>query len=153
MTRASRFPHAAPPDNAMQWLDLPLAARLPDLRNQSLAAIHLVMSLRLCALAEVAGREPLAALACRLGSVTAAQAVFDLTDRITRAWPDRFATARPCCPGMTPDEWTVAMLARAARQADRPGFAAVLDGFVRAERHDALFAATVAALAAIDATC
>ncbi len=140
-----------PPANAAQWRRASLAAQLPDLRQQSLVAIHLVISLRFCAMAEAAGREPLAALACRLGSVTAARAVFDLTERITRAWPDRFATARPCCSAMTPDEWTAAMMTRAARAADRAGFCAVLDGFVRADRHDALFDATVAAIAAVEA--
>lgn len=140
-----------PTANAAQWHDLHLSAKLPDLRQQSMAAIHLVMSLRFCAMAEAAGREPLAALSCRLGSVTAARAVLQLTECITRAWPDRFATARPCCTGMTPDEWTAAMMTRAARSGDRAGFSAVLDGFVRADRHEVLFDAAVGAMAAIEA--
>ena len=128
-----------------------LAAVLPDLRQQPLAAIHLVMSIRLCALGEASGQDPLPALACRLGSITAARAVLDLTERLSRAWPERYTTARPCCSRMTPDEWTVALLARAARAADRAAFSAALDGFVRTDRHEPLYAATIGAIAAIDA--
>lgn len=145
------LPGNAPATGDARALSPGLAAVLPDLRLQPLAAIHLVMSIRLCALAEAHDSDALAALACRLGSVTAAKAVSDLAERIGQTWPERFVTARPCCLRMTPDEWTVALMARASRAADRDTFAAALHGFVRTDRHDALYAATTAALAAIDA--
>jgi hypothetical protein len=54
---------------------------------------------------------------------------------------------RPCCLAMTPDEATLSALVRNALAADRAGFASVVDGFVRADRHGALYEATVHAVA------
>jgi len=124
---------------------------LPDIRTQSLAAVHLVMSLRLCALFDQAGREPVAELAQRFGSVTAACAVLHLAGTLVRCWPDRYQAARPCCRGMTPDEWTLAEMARAAENCDRAGFEAALAGYVRTDRHEVLFDAALRAVAALQA--
>lgn len=124
---------------------------VPDIRRQSLVSVHLVMSLRLCALFEQAGREPVAELAQRFGSVTAACAVLHLAGTLVRCWPDRYQAGRPCCRGLTPDEWTLAEMARAAETCDRAGFEAALAGFVRTDRHEPLFDASLRAVAALQA--
>ena len=50
---------------------------------------------------------------------------------------------------MSPDERTFAAMARTATAGDRDGFSRILDGFVRADRHERLFAATLDAVAAL----
>ena len=124
-------------------------ARIPDLRVQPLAAAQLIMTMRLRPIFDHAERDPAAELATRLGSVPAALAALALCEHVGAAWPDAFALHRPCCVKLTPDEHTLAQMARAAAAGDRAGFSALLDGFVRASRHDRLFDATVLALAAL----
>ncbi len=122
-------------------------SRLGDIRALSLPALHLIMTLRLCVLIEKVGRDPLSELATRFQSVAAARAALDLADQIARLWPSRYQPARPCSLGMTPDEATLAAMARAATDRDRGAFDHTLTGFVRADRHAALFDATVQAVA------
>ncbi|MDK4805826.1 MAG: hypothetical protein OC190_04680 [Novosphingobium aromaticivorans] len=116
--------------------------RPQDIRALSLAALHAVMAMRLCALFERAGRDPLPDLAQRYRSMETARAVHALVRKVVRTWPERFLVNRPCQLVMTPDEATLAAMLRHALGADRAGFADLLDGFVRADRHDGLFEAT-----------
>lgn len=118
----------------------------PDLRVQSHGAIHLVMTMRVRSLLERAERDPIAELSARLCSVPAAIAALELADQVSAVWPEAFVVNRPCCMKLSPDEHTLAQMARSARAGDRAAFSAVLDGFVRAGRHDRLFDATVHAL-------
>ena len=123
--------------------------RVGDIRRLSLAGLHLVMAMRLFALFERAGRDPLEELSQRFGSVSAAIAMVDLADQIVQCWPERYHASRPCCLAMTPDEWTVAHLCSAVEAGSRARFVAVLDGFVRRDRHDRLFDAAVRIVAAL----
>lgn len=125
-------------------------ARLGDIRSLALPALHVVMTLRLCALMERAGRDPLTELATRYHSVAAAKASLELADTISRCWPAPYQSARPCSMGMTPDEATLAAMVRAALGGDRQAFDAALSGFVRADRHEALFDATVQAVVLLE---
>lgn len=128
------------------------ALRRPhDIRGLSLNALHLVMAMRLCALFERAGRDPVPDLAQRYRSVEAACAVHGLVRTIVHTWPEPFMVNRPCCLAMTPDEVTLAGMTRSAIAADRAGFAAMLDGFVRNDRHEALHEATRHAVASLSA--
>ena len=126
-------------------------ARLPDLRAQPVAVAQLVMTMRLRPILEYAERDVVAELSTRLGSVPAALAALALCEQVKTAWPEAFALSRPCCVKLTPDEHTLARMARAAAAGDRAGFSELLDGFVRTSRHDRLFDATVRALAALAA--
>lgn len=126
-------------------------ARPLDLRGLNLTALHLVMAIRLCALFERAQREPLAELAQRFRSFEAAEAVLDLIRVLAGSWPEPFVANRPCCLALSPDETTVAAMARHALAADRPAFSAELEGFVRADRHERLYAGTVRAGAMLQA--
>jgi hypothetical protein len=118
-----------------------------DIRALSLPALHLVMTLRLCDLLERAGRDPLTELATRFQSVAAARAALHFADTVERVWPSRYDPARPCSLGMTPDEATLAAVVRAALACDRAACTRALQGFVRADRHAALYDAAVHAVA------
>jgi hypothetical protein len=124
--------------------------RLGDIRSLTLPALHVVMTMRLCALMERAGRDPLTELSTRYRSVAAAKASLALADRIARYWPTAYQAARPCSMGMTPDETTLAAMVRAALAGDRRAFDAALAGFVRGDRHENLFDATVQAVVLLD---
>lgn len=126
-------------------------ARIPDLRVQPLAAAQLVMAMRLRPILDCAERDAVAELAMRFGSLPAALAALALCEQVAAAWPEAFALHRPCCVKLTPDEHTLAQMARATATGDRAAFSALLDGFVRTSRHDRLFDATVRALAALSA--
>jgi hypothetical protein len=122
-------------------------ARPHDLRGLTLTGLHMVMALRLCALFDQDGRDPVPDLARRYRSIEAACAVHGLVQTIKHVWPEPFMVNRPCCHAMTPDEVTLSMLVRNARSADREAFMRAVDGFVRAERQSALYEATVHAVA------
>jgi len=117
-------------------------ARPQDVRALSLTALHAVMAMRLSALFERAGRDPVPDLAQRYRSIETAAAVHALVLRVIRTWPERFLVNRPCQLTMTPDEATLAAMVRHALVADRQGFASLLDGFVRADRQDGLYHST-----------
>ncbi len=122
-------------------------ARPADLRTLPIAALHLVMAMRFCALFDRAGRDPVVELATRLGSIPAATATLKLIGTVGKIWPDPFVVGRPCCMAMTPDERTLAMMVRAAQTVDHAGFCRQIDGLVRSDRHDALFDQTVRCVA------
>lgn len=122
-------------------------ARPRDVRGLALKSLHMVMAMRLCALFDQAGRDPVPDLARRYRSIEAACAVHGLVQTIKQVWPEPFMVNRPCCHAMTPDEVTLSALVRTARSGNRAGFAQAVDGFVRAERHAALYEATVHAVA------
>jgi tRNA pseudouridine-54 N-methylase len=124
-------------------------ARPADIRALPLPIMHLVMAMRLCGLFEQAGREPLVELTTRFASVTIAEQVLAIAQLIGRSWPERFVSARPCCLRLSPDERTLANLARAGLMADRDRFDRELDGFVRKERREPLYAQLVQTLAAL----
>ena len=121
----------------------------PDLRHQPLVVLHLVMATRLIALCDRAGRDPVCELALRVRSCAAATALVGLSAALVRAWPDALVTGRPCCMAMTPDEATLAGMARAGLAGDRAAFSRTIAGLIRPDRHEPLYDATVGALAAI----
>jgi hypothetical protein len=120
-----------------------------DVRALSLTGLHIVMAMRLCALFEQAGREPVPELARRFRSVEAALAMLGLVDTIATCWPEPVTVNRPCCMAMSPDEATVAAMARAATAGDSAAFGDALTGFVSAEHYEHLFEASVRAVAAL----
>lgn len=118
-----------------------------DARALTLPALHLVMAMRLGALFEAAGRDPVSELTTRYRSVTKAVAVLRFTEEAVRVWPAPFTVNRPCCIALTHDEITVATLARAGGRGDRVGFGRAIAGLVRADRHDRLYDRCVEAVA------
>lgn len=122
-------------------------ARPQDVRGLSLKGLHMTMAMRLCALFDAAGRDPVPDLARRYRSIEAACAVHGLVMTIKQVWPEPFMVNRPCCLAMTPDETTLAALARAAISGQRDAFSSAISGFVRADRHEPLYNATIHAVA------
>ena len=105
------------------------------------------MAMRLCALFERVGRDPVPDLAHRYRSIEAACAVDGMVRTLIRTWPEPFMVNRPCCLALSPDEVTLSAMVRAALIGNRAGFAMSVEGFVRADRHDALYEATLHAVA------
>lgn len=124
-------------------------ARPQDVRGLSLKGLHITMAMRLCALFDAASRDPVPDLARRYHSVEAACAIHGLVQTVKQVWPEPFMVNRPCCLAMTPDEATLAALARAALGGKRDAFSQAIAGFVRTDRHNALYEATIHAVALI----
>ena len=142
----NRDPASRPPADASAAKGAGLIERLaapPLVGELSLLALQSVLALRVLALCSKAAREPIAELTRRFRSVTAAKSFLELADCIGRCWPERLMVHRPCCSGLSPDERTLALLVDAAGAGDREAFGRAIDGFVRHDRHEALYAATV----------
>ncbi len=107
----------------------------PDLRRQSLIAVHAVMAMRLCVLCCQAGEDPSPGLAQRFGSLGASDRFRLLMTTIDAGWPDTFCVSRPCCMKMSPDETLVASLVDAVVVGQRAIFdlrsAEMLNGELR----------------------
>lgn len=114
-------------------------ARPPVLHALRAKAQVVVIAIRLCALSSREGADPLSALALQLQNCEAACAVHELVRTATHAWPERFAVGRACCQRLSPDEATLARLVQANAARDRAEFSRAIDGFVRHDRHDALW--------------
>lgn len=121
--------------------------RAPDLRALSLVGVQVVSALRLCALSNHHGIDALPELARRFRNLEAAFALADLATTMKRTWPEPVMVNRACCLRLSPDEATLAAMVRAAARGDRDSFGAALAGFVRADRHEALWNACVHAVA------
>lgn len=114
-------------------------ARPPALKALTSRAQTVVIAIRLCAMAAREQADPLAAIALQLGNCEAAFAVHELVRTVTRTWPERFVVGRACCQRLSPDEATLADLVEAAAARAREGFNRAIEGFVRHDRHDALW--------------
>lgn len=130
-----------------------IVARLaspPLLDDLSWPGLRSVVAFRILAICSRAGRDPLTELGRRFRSVTAARAFLELADLIGRYWPENVSVCRPCSRVLSPDEATFSDMVDAARNGDRMAFGQALEGFVRANRHEELFAATTQAVAQMD---
>lgn len=119
--------------------------RLPAIEDLSCLGYRTVSAIRLLAVCGKAERDPLVELTRRFGSVTAAKAFLDFADLAGDWWPERVAVMRPCCRVLSHDETAIAAMADCAGRGDRSGFEAVLEGFVRSDRHERLFASAAQA--------
>jgi hypothetical protein len=107
-----------------------------------------VHALRLIALHERLGRDPVPELAVRLGSVEVAAKALILAQAIAATWPENICISRFCCRLMSHDETTIGAFVDAAAAGDRPGFEAALAGLIRTERTDRLWEGALALAAA-----
>ncbi|RJY09765.1 hypothetical protein [Aurantiacibacter aquimixticola] len=124
--------------------------RVPELPYRSQRAMQTVLGIRWLALCSRRRHDPIVELTRRLGSITAAKAFIDFADLAGRCWPENITVLRPCCSVLSPDETVFVDMIEAARMGDRAAFSSALDGFIRADRHDRLYAAAVAAIALMD---
>ena len=114
-------------------------ARPAVLHSLAPKAQVVVIAIRLCALAARGEADPLPALALRLQNCEAAFAVHEFVRTVIRTWPERFVVGRACCQRLSPDEATLARLVQASTKRDRNGFTRAIEGFVRHDRHEALW--------------
>lgn len=92
-----------------------------------------IHALRLIAVHDRVGRDPVPELAARLGSVEVAAKALLMAQAIAAVWPENIAVSRFCCRLLSHDEATIGAFIDAATEGDRRGFEAALDGLVRAE--------------------
>jgi hypothetical protein len=119
-------------------------------RIEALAPIggRFVHALRLIALHERIGRDPVPELAVRMGSVDVAAKALILAQTIAASWPENICVSRFCCRLMSHDEATIGAFIDAAAGGDRFGFEAALDGLIRADRMHRLWEGALALAAA-----
>ncbi|GAB4476106.1 MAG: hypothetical protein OHK0018_06930 [Erythrobacter tepidarius] len=107
-----------------------------------------VHALRLIALHERLGRDPVPELAQRMGSVEIAAKALMLAQSISACWPENIHVSRFCCRLLSHDEVTIGGLVDAAARGDRDGFEDGLTGLVRPERWHRLWDGALALVAA-----
>lgn len=107
-----------------------------------------IHALRLIALHERMGRDPVPELAVRLGSVEVAAKALILAHGISACWPENIHVSRFCCRLLSHDETTIGQFIDAAANGDRQGFEGALGGLIRADRMHRLWEGALALAAA-----
>ncbi len=107
-----------------------------------------IHALRLIALHERMGRDPVPELAVRLGSVDVAARALILAQAISSSWPDNIHVSRFCCGLLSHDEATIGSFVDATAAGDRKGFEGALTGLIRPERMHRLWEGALALTAA-----
>jgi hypothetical protein len=127
-----------------------IAALATPPRVEALGPIagRFIHALRLIALHERLGHDPVPELAARLGSVEVAAKALILAQTIAASWPENIHVSRFCCRLLSHDEASIGAFVDAAAQADRQGFEAALTGLVRADRMPRLWEGALALTAA-----
>lgn len=127
-----------------------IAALATPPRIEALGPIagRFVHALRLIALHERMGRDPVPELAVRLGSVEVAAKALILAHAISSSWPENIHVSRFCCRLLSHDETTIGLFVDAAASGDRHGFEGALAGLVRADRMPRLWEGALALTAA-----
>lgn len=140
-----------PPSNAPSASTRKVIADLaasPRVETLGPIAARFVHALRLIALHERLGRDPVPELAARLGSVEVAAKALILAHAISANWPENIHVSRFCCRLLSHDEATIGAFVDAAAGADRRGFEAALTGLIRADRMPRLWEGALALTAA-----
>lgn len=127
-----------------------IAALAAPPRIEALGPIggRFVHALRLVALHERLGRDPVPELAVRLGSVEVAAKALILAQAIAACWPENIHVSRFCCRLLSHDEATIGAFVDAAAMANRPAFEGALAGLISADRMPRLWEGALALTAA-----
>ena len=113
-----------------------IAALAKPPRIESLGPIggRFIHALRLIALYERAGRDPVPELAAKLGGAEVAAKALMMAQLISAVWPENIHVSRFCCRLLSHDEATIGAFIDAAARGDRTGFEAAVTGLVRESR-------------------
>lgn len=127
-----------------------IAALAAPPRVEALGPIggRFVHALRLIALHERMGRDPVPELAVRMGSVEVAAKALILAHAVSASWPENIHVSRFCCRLLSHDEATIGRFIDAAAHGDRPGFESALSGLIRTDRMPRLWEGALALAAA-----
>jgi hypothetical protein len=127
-----------------------IAALAQPPRTEVLGPIanRFIHALRLIALHDRIGRDPVPELAARLHGVVVAAKALLLAQEIAANWPENIQISRFCCCLLSHDEATIGAFVDAAAVDDRVGFEAALTGLIRADRMHRLWEGALALVAA-----
>lgn len=139
-------PHDAPSDSARKVIAA--LATPPRVERLGPIAGRFIHALRLIAVHDRLGRDPVPELAVRLGSVEIAAKALIMAQTIAAGWPENIAVSRFCCRLLSHDEATIGAFIDAAAAGDRRGFEMALDGLIRPERAHRLWESALALAAA-----
>ena len=120
----------------------------PRIERLGPVAGRFIHALRLIALHERVGRDPVPELATKLGGVEIAAKALMLARTISAAWPENIHVSRFCCRLLSHDEATIGAFVDAAAMGDRMGFEAAITGLIRIDRAPRLWEAALALAAA-----
>jgi len=109
-------------------------ATVPCVDGVNPIAGRFIYSLRLIAVHQMAGRDPVAELAVRLGSFDVAAKSLAFAQTICAVWPENITVSRFCCCLMSHDEASIAALVEAATDRERPRFDNTVAGLIRSDR-------------------
>lgn len=123
-------------------------ANAPRIAASHPIAARIVYALRLIALYDREGGDPVPELATRMGSVESAAKALFLGQAIKACWPEDIHISRFCCGLMTHDEATIAAMVSGAVMRDRSAFEGAIGGLVRPDRFHRLWDAVLALVAA-----
>ena len=141
------MPHDRSPTAATRSIVAALAAP-PRVERLGPIGARFVHALRLIAVHERMGRDPVPELANRLGSVDVAARALILAQAIAATWPENIAVSRFCCRLLSHDEATIGAFVDAAAEGNRRRFEGALDGLVRPDRAHRLWESALALTAA-----
>ena len=136
-----------PPTTATRAIIAALAEP-PRVENLGPIGGRFIHALRLIALHERVGRDPVPELAVRLGGVEIAAKALMLAHAISASWPENIHVSRFCCRLLSHDETTIGKFVDAAAEGDRRGFEGVLGGLIRSDRMPRLWEGALALAAA-----
>lgn len=120
----------------------------PQIERLGPVAGRFIHALRLIALHERVGRDPVPELAAKLGGVEIAAKALMLAHTISAIWPENIHVSRFCCRLLSHDEATIGAFVDAATMGDRMGFEAAITGLIRMDRAPRLWEAALALAAA-----
>ncbi|MFL0671268.1 MAG: DNA-directed RNA polymerase subunit beta' [Erythrobacter sp.] len=120
----------------------------PRIERLGPVAGRFIHALRLIAIHERIGRDPVPELAAKLGGVEIAAKALMMAHLIAAVWPENIHVSRFCCRLLSHDEATIGAFVDAAAAGDRMGFEAAITGLIRADRAPRLWEAALALAAA-----
>lgn len=114
-------------------------AQSSRLTDQHPVAARFIYALRLVALHDNPGRDPVPELAARLGGVEIAAKALALAQAIKCCWPEDVHVSRFCCGLLSHDEATIGAMIACAVERDPSGFDATVRGLIRPDRINRLW--------------
>ncbi|MDP2131180.1 MAG: DNA-directed RNA polymerase subunit beta' [Erythrobacter sp.] len=136
------------PPSAIAQSTIAALAAPPCMEALGSIANRFIHALRLIALHDRIGRDPVPELAARLHGVDVAAKALMLAQEIAANWPENIQISRFCCCLLSHDEATIGAFVDAAAMGDRVGFEAALTGLIRADRMHRLWEGALALVAA-----